>query len=273
MELDLVARWSLYFFGSCFVGLLVGFVIARLSTFELGIGVGMLIPGLVSLSFAWAFLREYRDLSFNPRRVVGTVVATDDRAANESGSVTTPVAIVEYETTDGVKRRAASRGASSLKVDDTVVVVPRIGTPDGVAMGTPHEMQGGAIVSMLFGTFPLSAAIFFLASALAPAVPVAQESRRAEAQGRAYLTTAANLTMVCGILATPFFSHPVAHGIMLGFGVVSVGLWLHVVQAIRARRDVRWALNVAVIAVNFSAWVVALWFLTDPSAGWLNAQP
>jgi hypothetical protein len=74
--------------------------------------------------------------------------------------------------------------------------------------------------------------------------------------------------MLSGIVATPFFSDPVEHAIMLGFGVVSIALWLHVVQAIRARRDVRVALNIAVVAVNFSAWVVALWLLTDPNATW-----
>jgi hypothetical protein len=55
---------------------------------------------------------------------------------------------------------------------------------------------------------------------------------------------------------------------MLGFGVVAIGLWIHVVHGALARRDVRWTLGVAVVAINFSAWVVALWFLTDPRAGW-----
>lgn len=268
MELDLIARWTIYFFGSCFVGMIVGFLVAKLSTFELGMGIGLLIPGMVSLSFTWAFLGEYRDLSFNPARAAGIVVAVEDRAFNAAGDVTTPVAIVEYETVDGWKRRAPTRGGSSLAVDDAVVVVPRFGSPEGVVIGVPREMQGGAIASMLFGTFPFSAGIFFLASALVREVPFEDEHRRAQAQGRSHLTTVANLLMFCGILATPFFSEPVEHAIMLGFGLVSVGLWLHVVQGIRVRRDVRFTLNVGVIAINFTAWVVALWFLSDPTAGW-----
>jgi hypothetical protein len=129
-------------------------------------------------------------------------------------------------------------------------------------------MQGGAIASMLFGTFPFSAGVFFLVSALAGERSARDEHLGIERQERSYVTVAANLLMACGVLATPFFSEPVEHAIMLGFGVVSVGLWAHVVQGFRAGRDVRWTLGVGVVAIDFSAWVVALWFLTDPRAGW-----
>ena len=68
------------------------------------------------------------------------------------------------------------------------------------------------------------------------------------------------------ILATPFSSDPVEHAIVLGF-VVSLGLWVHVVQGICLSADPRWTLGVGVVA-NFSAGVVALWLLTDPSGVW-----
>ncbi len=268
VELDLITRWTLYFFGSLAVGGLVGFAVAKLSTFELGMGVGLVIPGLVSLSFTLAFVAGSRSFSFDPRRTTGTVVAIEDRAANASGSITSPVAIVEYGTRDGVRRRIAGPRSSSLKVDDEVVLVPDVGASGGFRVGRVRDMQGGAIASMLFGTFPLSAGVFFLVSALAGELSPREEQRRIERQGRSYVNVAANLLMVSGILATPFFSDPVHHAIMLGFGVVSVGLWLHVIQGIRARRDVRFTLGVGVVAINFSAWVVALWFLTDPTAGW-----
>ena len=268
MELDLVARWTLYFFGSCLVGGVVGFVVARLATFELGLGIGLLIPGLVSLSFTVAFFREYRDLSFNPRRTTGRVVAVEERAVDADGNVTTPVAVVEYRGPDGLVRRADTRGATSFRVDDTVVVVPRLGAPAGVAIGTAHEMQGGAIASMLFGTFPFSAGCFFLASGLVREISPKERRKRARRQERSYPTIAANVLMLAGILATPFFSDPVEHAILLGFGVVSVGLWVHVVQGLRLGADLRWTLGVGVVAVNFTAWVVALWLLTDPAAPW-----
>ncbi len=268
MELDLVTSWTLYFFGSLALGGIVGFLVAKLSTFELGMGVGMVIPGLVSLSFTYAFVEGYRVFTYDAARTTGVVVAVEDRAANASGSVTSPVAIVEYETRDGVRQRIDGPRASSLSVDDEVVVVPRPGAPRLPRIGRPRDMQGGAIASMLFGTFPFSAGIFFLASALTRERTAEEERRSIARQERSYVTTAANLLMVCGILATPLFSDPVEHAIMLGFGVVSIGLWAHALHGFQTGRDVRWSLGIAVIAINFSAWVVALWFLSDPNAGW-----
>jgi hypothetical protein len=276
MELDLVTRWMLWFFGALAVGCVVGFVVAKLSTFELGLGVGLLIPGLVSLSFTFGFVQAFRELAYDPRRLVGTVVAVDDRAVNDSGSITAPVAIVEYTTPDGTRRRIDGPRSSSLKEGDEVAMVPRIGTPSGFRIGLAGQMRGGAIASMLFGTFPFSAGVFFAVSALAGELTPRQEQRRIERQEGSYLNWAANVLMIAGILATPFFSEPVEHesgrgvaqAIMLGFGVVSLGLWTHVVSALRVGRDVRFTLGLGVLAVNFSAWVVALWFLTDPNAGW-----
>ena len=268
MELDLATRWMLWFFGSLVLGGAVGFLVAKLSSFEIGLGVGLLIPGLLSLSFTLAFVQAFRELAYDPRRIVGTVVAVEDRAVNDSGSITAPVAIVEYEAPDGGRRRIDGPRSSSLKEGDEVAMVPRIGTLSGFRIGQPREMRGGAIASMLFGTFPLSAAVFFLVSALAVELTPRQEQPRIQRQGRSYLNWAANVLMVSGILATPLFSDPVEHAIMLGFAVVSLGLWAHVVSALRVGRDVRFTLGIGVLAVNFSAWVVALWLLTDPTAGW-----
>jgi hypothetical protein len=268
VELDLVTRWTLWFFGSLLAGGAIGFLIARLSTFELGMGVGLLVPGAVSLSFVVPFVAGYRTFAYDPARTTGVVVAVEDRAANPSGSITSPVAIVEYATRDGARERVDGPRSSSLQEGDEVVVVPRPGSPRAPRIGRPSEMRGGAIAALLFGTFPFSAGVFFLVSALVAERSFADEERAAALQERSYVTMAANLLMVCGILATPFFSDPVEHAIMLGFGVVSIGLWMHVVHGALARRDVRWTFGIAVVAVNFSAWVVALWFLTDPRAGW-----
>ncbi len=268
MELDLVTRWMLYFFGSLFAGGVIGFLVAKLATFELGMGVGLLLPGLVSLSFTLGFIQGYRELAYDPMRTSGVVVAVEDRPANASGSVASPVAVVEYTPRDGAGVRVDGPRSSSLAVGDAVVVVPRPDASRRPRIGRLRDMQGGAIASLLFGTFPFSAGVFFLLSALAPERSIVAERAGIAAQEGSYVTTAANLLMVCGILATPFFSEPVEHAIMLGFGVVSVGLWAHVVEGVRARRDPRWTVGIGVVAINFSAWVVALWFLTDPAAGW-----
>jgi predicted heme/steroid binding protein len=103
VELDLVTRWTLYFFGSLAVGGVVGFLVAKLATFELGMGVGLLMPGLVSLSFTYAFVDTYRELSDDPARVVGTVVAVEDRPANASDSR------VDHGDVNGFRREVSIR--------------------------------------------------------------------------------------------------------------------------------------------------------------------
>ncbi|MEO6025890.1 MAG: hypothetical protein ABIR79_03370 [Candidatus Binatia bacterium] len=80
------------------IGGIIGFLVAKLSTFVAGMGVGMIIPGLVSLAFTYAFVEGYRVFSYDAARTTGVVVAVEDRAANASGSVTSPVAIVEYDS-------------------------------------------------------------------------------------------------------------------------------------------------------------------------------
>jgi hypothetical protein len=70
-EIDLATRWLLYFFGFLAVGAAVGFLVARISTFELGSGVGLALPGLVSLSFTLGFVQGFRELSYDPARSTG----------------------------------------------------------------------------------------------------------------------------------------------------------------------------------------------------------
>ena len=102
------------------------------------------------------------------------------------------------------------------------------------------------------------------------------ERRRAAAKGSrgaTRLTWLANAVLFGGFAGpvtwTIAVDAPVAYGVMLAFGGVSVGLWLHVVEGIASRRDPGWTLGVAVVAVNFSVWVLALWLLGAASdAAW-----
>lgn len=269
--MDLVSSWTLAFFGTCAVGGLVGWLVARFSTFELGIGVGMLLPGVVSLSYAATFLVEYRDFTQNPHRTRATVVAIEDKPVNESGSITTPVGVVEYEV-DGEKRRIYSGGGSSLAVgqDDVVVVDDPYRPPAKVAR--PEELRGGGIASMLFGTFPASAAIFFLFSWANDRFHLDRWQRPPPSRGVwLTLTTLASLVMVTGIL-WPVLIEPPAddvgqtdaeflHDFIMVFGIASVGIWMHFFVWLISRRELRWALIFFVIAVNFDAFVVAMWIL------------
>ncbi len=262
-DYDLAARFVLWLFGSFFAGGLVGFAIGRLTRFEVGLGVGLLLPGVVSLSFAAAFATAYLEFRDAPDRTVGRVVAVEMRPVNAAGDVTTPVAIVEYESKTGETQRIESGAASGLQVGETAVVLRE---PTGPRVGRPEELFGGAIAALLFGTFPLSAAIFFFVSVAADARDERSKTPPRAASPPTPVTTVATLVMLAGLFVPGFLELDVLHAVLTGFGVVAVGLWMHVAEGIARGRDVRWWLGIGVVAANFSVWSAALWWLA-PVAG------
>lgn len=266
MELDLVARWTLWFFGACFAGMGIGFGVGRLTRFEIGLGVGLLVIGTTSLSFTPRFALEYRAFTTSPWRADGTVVAIEDRAVNAAGDVTTPVAVVEF-VVDGTPWRTESRGGTSLHVGDATQVVYASGDPRHAKVGSPGEMLGGAIASLLFGTFPLSTGLFFLVTSLLPErTPDARDRARAARQEGSYANWLANLLLLAGITSPLVTRGEVIDQIAIAFGVTTLGLWLHVANGIRLRADPRWTLGIGVVALNFSVWVAVLWVLTRTDA-------
>ena len=269
MGLDLASSWVLWFFGACAAGGALGFVLGKLLGFEFGLGVGLLVPGVVSLSFTLAFVTEYRDFRDDPSRAAGRVVAVEDRAVNASGDITTPVAVVEFTTSDGAQYRTESRGGSGLHVDDDVTVVYDASDPTRAKVGQPDELLGGAVASVLFGTFPTSAAVFFMVGWFDDKrrrIPTRREAERASKP--THITPIANLLMVGGLLGAGLWQGSVLEQILVAFGAVSVGLWLHCADGVAMRRDLRWTLGIGVLAVNFSVWVVALWLLMEPASQW-----
>lgn len=269
MGLDLASSWVISFFGACAVGGAVGFMLAKLFGFEFGLGVGLLVPGIVSLSFTFAFVTEYRDFRGNPSRADGVVVAIEDRPANAAGDITTPVAVVEFSAADGRKYRATGRGGSSLRTGGEALVVYDASDPTRAKVGQPRELFGGAIASMLFGTFPTSAAIFFLVGWLQDKrarIPTRREIERANQTTQ--LTPIANLLIVGGMVGGGLWPGPAERSVMIAFGVTSLGLWVHCADGILMGRDLRWSLGIGVLAINFSAWVLALWLLIDPADSW-----
>jgi len=266
MGLDLAATWMLSFFGACFAGMAVGFVVGKLSRFEIGLGVGLLLAGVTSLSFTPRFALEYRALTTSPWRSEGTVVAIEPRPVNEAGDVTTPVAVVEFEA-NGVIHRAESRGGTALDVGDRVAVAWPDGDPRHATFGHPRDSLGGVIASLLFGCFPFTAALFFLITAALPErAPDRRTAVRAQRQERSYATWLANLLMFAG-MTSPFVTRgEVLDQIVIAFGVVTLGLWLHIANGIRLRADPRWTLGMGVVALNFSVWVLALWVIGRPGS-------
>lgn len=263
MELDLVARWTLWFFGACFAGMVLGFAVGKLSRFELGLGVGLLVAGVTSLSFTPRFLLEHRELTTSPWRTDGVVVAVEDRAVDAEGDVTTPVAVVEFFV-DGVAWRIDSQGGTSLAAGDAATVVHPGGDPRRARVGLPDEMLGGVIASALFGIFPFSAGLFFLITSLLPErAPDARSRARGARQERSYANWLANLTMFAGITSPLVTRGYVIDQIAIAFGVTSLGMWLHVANGIRMRADPRWTLGIGVVALNFSVWVLVLALLRE----------
>jgi hypothetical protein len=269
MGLDLAATWMLSFFGACALGGVVGFLLNKLIDFEFGLGVGLLIPGAVSLFFTAQFVTEYLDFRDDPSRSTGTVVAVEARPANEAGDITTPVAIVEWTASDGTLHRTESKGGSSLDEGESVAVVYDLRDPARAKVAVPDELFGGAIASGLFGTFPTSAGLFFLLGWLSDQFPRKQTREQAERAVRVTrLVVAANLLIFCGLVGAGFWNGPVFEQIMIAFGVASLGLWTYVVDGVWQRRDPKWTLGVGVLAVNFSAWVLALWLLMESESQW-----
>ena len=262
---DLAVSFVLWLFGSFLAGGLVGLAVGKLTRFEAGMGVGLLVPGVISLAFAAAFATEYLRFRDAPDRTTGRVVAVESRPISAGSGITSPIAIVEYESRAGETLRVESRAASGLAVGETAVVLREA---NGPRVGRPQELFGGAIAALLFGTFPLSASIFFFVSAAADSREQRSAAPPRPAAPARPITAIANVVMLAGLFVPGFLDLDVLHAVLVGFGVVAVGLWMHVAEGIVRRRDVRWCLGIGVVAVNFSVWSAALWFLAPAASGW-----
>lgn len=269
MGYDLATAWILAFFGTCATAVAVGFAVARVTSFETGLGVGLLLPGLVSLAFTSRFATAYRDVTRNPHRVRGVVVAVEDRPANAAGSVTTAVPVVGF-TVDGVDYRIVGRFSSSRRVGDTTTVVYDPDDPHRAWFGNPKTLRGGTVASMLFGTFPTSGGLFFVLDEL-----LRRRRERPHEAGRPRwmtrlgkpLVTAGAVLAFGGILWMAVTHAAVETLLLQGFAIESFGLWTLCVAGILVGAEARWWLGAGAVAVNFTVWVAALWLIHFAAPG------
>ena len=271
--MDLVTVATLAFFGSLFAGALIGFLIGRFTAFELGLGVGLLIPGIVALSFATRCLSDYRAFtSPQATKAIGEVIAIEDRPVGSGGKVTQPVPVVRFRLGDSVVhvRGPASGG---FKTGDRVTVLYDPTDLFHARIADASNLRGGAIAFMLFGTFPLSLGLWFIHSHAAGRAAARRRAASEESPGRAADTLAVrmrrellvglNMLLVAAILYPAFGPGEIERRLTVGFGLVALALFGHGIRgAFDPRVNASWCFGMFVLAVNFSAWATALWLLS-----------
>lgn len=295
--MDLVTAGQLWFFGAIAVGGMAGWLIGHFTRFEVGLGVGMLAPGLVAFWFVAQFLIEYRDFTnAGPLGVQGTVVAVEDRPTNDSGSVTHPVPRVRFSAPDGTIQVVDGPSSGGYAAGDTVSVIYQPAAPERSRVGQPSQLRGGAIAFGLFGTFLAPFGMLMLIGAITtalgePKVPRnpgrsdwahqrAVAAAREQAQARAeearrrqatpfrrqllrQSLVGLNLALVAAVLWPVFGSGSVERQLLTTFALVAAAIFGHGVRAAFVPgTSLGAAMGLIVLALNFAAWSAALYLLT-----------
>jgi hypothetical protein len=267
---DLTTLGMLAFFGAGLAGIALGFLVGWLTVFELGLGIGLLLPGVVGLGFAARCLGEYREFTApGALRAAGEVIEVRDEAVTAGGGVTRPVPIVRFTARDGGEHTVRGPASGAMKAGDRVTVLYAAGDPSRARAAKVSELRGGAIAFMLFGTFPMTVGLWFGIGGLIDRVrPPRRLIGGPPAPGRRRwpVILALNLLLVAGIVLPGVLPGELPRAMALGFGVVALAMAGHAVRGLLdPATSLRWAFGMLVLAVNFSAWAWALWLLTGGS--------
>lgn len=275
---------QLAFFAALFAGALLGWGVGSLTRFELGLGVGLVLPGAVAAWFAWQLLQEFRIFTAPESGVRhGRVIAVEDVPV--SGG-TQPEPIIEFVDAAGTRQQIRGPRSGGYEVQDRVSVLPARGLLEPARVGRPRQLRGAAIAMLLFATFPLTVGSWFLADGLGdrhpvpvpsrrtirPRVPVAKTSSAALAHRRRVwrdLNRLLFLTMFAAILWIGYGTGELANRFTLGFGTVALALFGYAGLALSDRSGSRQhAFGFVVLGVNFGVWALALRLLVDQSLAW-----
>lgn len=293
MDLTTVALLSM--FGAALGGGLAGFVVGRLSRFELGLSAGLLIFGGVTLGFAGRCYTEYQAFAHaGANGVWGEVIRIDQIPIGDSG--TQPAPVVRFTAPDESVHTVVGPRASSAKVGEHVNVIVDAADPQRSRIGQITELRGCAIALMLFATFPLSFAVFMLYSAFIermkpaatpsshPTLPRRTDSsalRRghgldaaASPGGRprvamrfgsgihATLSAVLHLTLIGAIVWIGMGSGDLGQRFSQGFGIVAAALAGYAILGLfGGKGSSAWSVGVIMLALNFAAWAWALHLL------------
>lgn len=265
--MGIVTLALLYFFAALIAGLVLGFLVAKLTRFELGLGVGLLLPGVVALWFAAQCLMAYR--IFTDEHTLGGegIVITVEDVAVAGGTQEQPV--VEYKRGEQTLTLHGPR-ASGWNRGDHVRVVETGNPSTPYRIEKPSELRGGAIAMLLFGTFPATLALFFLAEGLAGRSGEEEEpatlantppSPRRMQLLREYVV-ALNLLIFAGILWVGYGRGSLEQRFVAGFGMVALGLFCYAIWGLFAPTiNRRWSFGMLILSINFAVWSFALHLL------------
>jgi lipoprotein NlpI len=164
----------LTFFGTAFLGIAIGALVARLTRFEVGMATGLLIMSVGGLAGA------VRLTLINLENAKGTVIATGKLVeyVSEASSTTDSSGrtsgtrsygpLVEFIAADGKAYRVKGLGSSSqsLEIGTAVSVRYPPADPAKALIADFQNQWGGVFALALFGGFPLLGGLFFLFTAI-----------------------------------------------------------------------------------------------------------
>jgi hypothetical protein len=276
--MDFMNIGLLAFFGAALVGLLVGWIVSSRAAFELGVGVGLLGPGIVGLTFATLCLLEYRAFSSPlPNKVQGTVIEFEDEPVTASGNITRPVAVIRFTAADQRSYTVRGPWTTGVDVGDPVTVMYDAADPARVRVADIKNLRGGAIAFTLFGTFPFSLGLWFIhgyahersgrwrrRGRMAGATQGHDMSVPPSSIGQR-LTIGCNPLWLAGMLWGAYGASNVQQALMVIFGSATVALLGHGAHGLLAPyADARWGFGMVVLALNFFVVTVTLWVLSGP---------
>jgi len=278
--MDVTTLAVLSMFGAIAAGGLVGALVGWMTRFEVGLGAGLLVPGVVCLWFALQCLNEYQTfLHAGPNGAWGEVIAIEERAVNAAGDIVQPVPVIRFTAPDQSVHTLRGPGSSSMKIGEAVNVIYDPVDPVRSRVGQLSELRGGAIGMMLFGTFPLTLGLWFLYAYARKAHPPApragsrssrEKSKAGPVQpGRAYGARHARankralallfLALVAAMLWIGVGSGDLGPRFAEGFGAIAIVFFAYAVWGVASRSaDSVWAAGMITLGVNFGVWAYAL---------------
>jgi len=266
--MDLVSLAVLSYFGAALAGGLIGFLVGKVSRFETGLAVGLLVLGAVALYFSIRCYDEYRAFAHaGANGLWGEVIAIEDVPANENGSVTTPAPLVRFTGPDEVVYTVQGPSGGSAKVGEHVNVIFDGEHPERSRIGQIAELRGGAIAMLLFGTFPASFGVWLL---LVYARSAHTRAQRAPGRGPTPGALASmrrvaplfHLGMVGAIVWIGVGRGDLVQRFTEGFAAIALVLGCYAGWGATAGKlDSATSLGMLVLGLNFGVWALALHLL------------